>query len=94
MKRAIEKDLVEWKDDPDRTPLIVRGARQVGKSFSISKFGQQCFEKLVVIDLEFNPKLHDCFESLDPMDIVAAIELRVNETITPGETHRTARTGT
>ena len=41
MKRNVEKELLEWKEKEDRTPLIIRGARQVGKSFTIEEFGKK-----------------------------------------------------
>ncbi len=58
MQRNITAKLLAWKDQYNRKPLIVRGARQVGKSWSISAFGKEFFEgKLHVINLE---KRVDC----------------------------------
>jgi predicted AAA+ superfamily ATPase len=40
MKRLIEQKLIEWKNKPDRKPLIMYGARQVGKSYTLLEFGK------------------------------------------------------
>ncbi len=56
MQRIITKKLLEWKDQNGRKPLIVRGARQVGKSYTITDFGKQYFEGEVhVINFEKRP---------------------------------------
>ena len=47
MKRDIEETLRIWKNEEQRYPLLVRGARQVGKSYSIIKFGENEFDNLV-----------------------------------------------
>ena len=53
MRRSIEPILQQWKDQSDRLPIILRGARQVGKSFIVEKFGKENFELLVVCNFEF-----------------------------------------
>ena len=55
MKRKIYEELVKWKDKHDRLPLIVRGARQVGKSYSIEQFGREAFSECVTINFELEP---------------------------------------
>ena len=50
MFRSVENDLVMWKDHPNRKPLLIRGARQVGKSFIVEKIGADHFEKQVTIN--------------------------------------------
>jgi len=50
MKRFIENELLNWKESSRRKPLIVRGARQVGKTYSIHKFGNEFFDNLVMVD--------------------------------------------
>ena len=42
MERTIKKDLIKWKSSPDRKPLVLKGARQVGKTYILEKFGQEC----------------------------------------------------
>lgn len=86
MKRSIEKELWLWKDQKDRCPLIVRGARQVGKSYLIEKFGSEAFRECLVINFELHPEFADCFISLEPKEIVQKLKLYLNQSVTPGET--------
>ena len=46
MKRDLEKDLFIWKERKDRLPLLLRGARQVGKSYIVEEFGKKAFKKV------------------------------------------------
>lgn len=86
MKRFIEEELKRWKIDPLRMPLLIRGARQVGKSFTIEKFGKENFEQTVTINFELKPILKDCFRDLEPRKIIREIELALNVQIRPGTT--------
>lgn len=86
MKRSIEAELNRWKEDPLRMPLLIRGARQVGKSFTIEKFGKEKFTQTVTINFELKPILKDCFRDLDPKKIIREIELALKVQIRPGET--------
>jgi uncharacterized protein len=52
MKRNIEKKLLEWKQNPNRKPLVIRGARQVGKTYSINEFGKLHYPNFIRIDFE------------------------------------------
>ena len=52
LERKIEKELMAWKRDSGRKPLIIRGARQVGKTSLIRKFGKEQYQDLVEINLE------------------------------------------
>jgi len=75
MRRDIEKDLILWKSQKERYPLIVRGARQVGKSYLVEAFGKNHFQNTVVVNFEFQPQLKECFKSLDPFEIVNKLQL-------------------
>jgi len=86
MKRLIDNELDSWKDSPFRVPLIVRGARQVGKSFSIESFGRRCFESVVTVNFELQPNLKTSFDELHPDQILPKLELLLNESISPGKT--------
>lgn len=86
MKRDIEKDLLLWKDNPRRMPLLLRGARQVGKSFVIEQFGKKYFENFVVVNFEEYPEYKGCFNTLNPTKILANLELVTGRTIQPGKT--------
>ncbi|NQT56465.1 MAG: AAA family ATPase [Desulfobacteraceae bacterium] len=70
MKRQSEDNLVVWKDRVDRKPLVVRGARQVGKTFLVETFGRRCFESVLTVNLEQKDALHRLFEGMEPNRIV------------------------
>lgn len=86
MQRKFKKTLLQWKEHPLRIPLIVRGARQVGKTYSIEAFGKQEFKNIITINFEHSPNYAQCFDSLDPFAIIKQIELLSHQKITPGET--------
>ena len=86
MKRFIEAELRKWAKSKRRKPLIVKGARQVGKTYSIKKFGEENFDNLVMLDLERNPQWHKIFEGeLNPKQICSDLELVLNTKIIPGK---------
>lgn len=86
MKRDIEQDLLHWKHKKNRMPLLLRGARQVGKSFIVEKFGRAHFNNLVIVNFEQDPELARCFDTLHPHEIVTALSLSLHQKIEPGKT--------
>lgn len=87
MQRFIDEELQRWKDGTRRKPLILRGARQVGKTWSLKEFGKNRFESLALVDLERNPQLHGLFEGdLSAARICADLEVLLGQKITPGKT--------
>jgi len=86
MERAFSQVLLRWKKDPLRTPLIVRGARQVGKTYIIQAFGEGEFSHLVTINFEASPLYKACFETMDPVEIIRQLELLSKQPIRPEET--------
>ncbi len=87
MKRSIEKELKAWKERGDRKPLLVRGARQVGKTFVIEKFGKEHFESLVTLNFEEMKELKASFRGdLNPALIIRDLAARLKQEITPGKT--------
>lgn len=86
MYRHIESNLLDWKDAPTRKPLLVRGARQVGKSYSVEKFGREHFESMLLVNFELEPLFSSCFEHLDPRKVINALELVTQISIVPGKT--------
>ena len=56
MKRKISIALNEWKNKPNRMPLVIGGARQVGKTYVIKGFGEMAFDTMIFIDFEKMPK--------------------------------------
>ena len=86
MKRLAEKQILEWKDSQRRKPLIIRGARQVGKTWLVENFLAKQFDSFVKIDLEKRRDVHTHFEgNLDPKTILTYLELEVGRII-PGKT--------
>jgi len=86
MKRFIEAELRKWAKSKRRKPLIVKGARQVGKTYIIKKFGEENFDNLVMLDLERNPQWHKIFEGeLNPKQICSDLELVLNTKIITGK---------
>ena len=87
MKRMVEQELLRWKDSKRRKPLIVRGARQVGKTYSIGKLGNDHFGEVVRVDLERKRDWRRVFEgNLAAQPIASELEVLTNTKITPGET--------
>ncbi len=70
----------------DRKPLVVRGARQVGKTFLIEAFGRRCFDSVLTVNLEQKEVLHRLFEGMDPQRIVQELGLYFNQSVVPGKT--------
>lgn len=86
MKRLAEKELLEWKDSSRRKPMIVRGARQVGKTWLVENFLAKQFDSFVKIDFEKRRDIHTYFEgNLDPKAILTYLELEAGRII-PGKT--------
>ena len=83
---AIEK-LKEWKADSDRKPLIIEGARQVGKTWVMKEFGNIAYEKTVYINFDSNSRMAELFSSdLDVERIIMGLELYSDTKIEPENT--------
>lgn len=63
LKRKIDQFLKDWKEDPNRLPLIIKGARQVGKTESIRHFGQTQYHQYVEINFIFQKQYRGIFDS-------------------------------
>ena len=68
MKRKIYNNLLEWKKNSIQTPLMIIGARQIGKTYIIKEFCQKEFEKNIYINLLDNPQIVDLFEQSIPTE--------------------------
>ena len=86
MKREITQLFLEWKDRKSRKPLIVRGARQVGKTFIIREFGKTCFEHELYVNLEESPELHKVFSTTNTEQIIMELSLFKGFDIIAGNT--------
>ena len=86
MKRLIDSHLRNWKNDPDRKSLILRGARQVGKTYSCRELGRS-FENFVEINFEINPQAAEIFNrDLDPKRLIRDLGLLTGANIATGKT--------
>lgn len=87
MKRKITNDLLVWKNDKNRKPLIVNGARQVGKTFALMQFAQDCFETVIYLNMEIETELKTFLDNdINPKKIIQYIELIKHQKITPENT--------
>lgn len=87
MKRDIYKALEEWKHSHRRKPLILNGARQVGKTYALQHFGKTCYEKVVYLNFEKDEKLYQYFEgTLDPKQLIKIISIYTETEIEPNNT--------
>ena len=77
----------KWKKSSDRKPLILRGARQVGKTWLLQEFGKTNYKSVAYVSLENNERVKGLFDlDFDAKRIIDGIELATNTKITPGET--------
>ena len=88
MERAALRQLVEWKEKSDRKPLIVQGARQVGKTWLMTEFGKRYFKKTASFVFEKNEPLQNLFSEdlnveriLDGLSILAGFKITPNDTL-------------
>ena len=87
MKREIIKDLLKWKESSNRKPLIVHGARQVGKTYIIKQFGKENYNNLIYVNFETNQEFSSQIsEHIDAKYIINKLELFYGEKILPGKT--------
>jgi len=87
MERRITKDLLAWKNSLRRKPLILNGARQVGKTYIVSAFGANEYEDFVYFNLEKSAKAAQVFEgNINPERIISLLSALANKQIKPGST--------
>lgn len=86
MQRNILKDLQAWKESKNRKPLILRGARQVGKTYILEEFGKKCFPKRHYFNFEKSKALKNVFEhEIDPKSIMQKLSFIANSLIVPDQ---------
>ncbi len=86
MYRFASDELKRWASRPDHKPLVLRGARQVGKSYLARMLADEAFETIAEINFEQTPDIAELFSCRQPERIVSLLELRLNLLITPGKT--------
>lgn len=63
MKRNAMQDLVQWKNDEERKPMVLKGARQVGKTWIMKEFGRQYYESYLYFNFDEEEELKSIFET-------------------------------
>ncbi|MEW6750619.1 MAG: AAA family ATPase [Candidatus Latescibacterota bacterium] len=86
MDRFILQHLRQWRARASRKPLVIRGARQVGKTYAVRLFAAESFERLLEINLERHPDVAAHFASNDPRRTLGLLELQFGMRIEPGST--------
>ncbi len=87
MKRDIYYQLIVWKNNPERKPLVLKGARQVGKTYILQNFGKNEYEDVAYFNFEEDPDLHDFFTGrLAPEKIIQTLSIFQEKKIIPDQT--------
>lgn len=87
IKRDIIDKLKVWKDNPRRKPLVLQGARQVGKSWALKKFGKECFDDVVYINFDTMPDVKEDFKrTKEPHKLIKAMEMMVGKAVSASAT--------
>lgn len=87
MERKMSKKLLEWKNDTEKTPLILYGARQVGKTYTILSFGKENYKNVAYINFEDNTEISKIFEQdLEVERIIKELSVKLGITILEGDT--------
>ena len=86
-KKYIYKLLDQWKSSARRKPLVLNGARQVGKTYALKYFGKTSYEKIAYLNFEKDQKVGLYFEdSLDPQQLIKILSIHTEVEIEPGNT--------
>ena len=84
MQRQLMDELIAWKSRANRKPLLLKGARQTGKTWLLNEFAGQQYQNVIRFDFMLEPGVRSLFDgSLDPKRIISQIELLRGQTITP-----------
>ncbi|MDR1101268.1 MAG: DUF4143 domain-containing protein [Clostridiales bacterium] len=87
MQRLITNELLEWKNQKRRMPLLVYGARQVGKTHIIKEFGGENYKNTAYVNLETNALVNGFFDDdIEPKKIIMRLETHLKERILPNDT--------
>ena len=87
IEREIINQFKAWKGAPDRKPILLKGARQVGKTWAMETFGKECFKYCVEFDFDRQQELKSVFQTTkDPMRLIKELTLYCDQPILAGET--------
>ena len=82
MYRKITEYLLKWKNGAYRKPLVLQGARQVGKTYSVLEFGREHYENVAYFNFETSPTLNKTFEeSIEPAFLIPILSRLASQTI-------------
>ena len=86
MERFIMEKLIKWKNSKNRKPLILRGARQVGKTYILKQFGKENYEGLAYFNFDHDEDLYNLFKTTkDPKRILEQLAFIYGKAIIPGK---------
>ena len=87
MKRDIYAHLISWKNSKNRKPLVLYGARQVGKTYILKEFGKNEYKNFLYLNFDTNRELHNYFtEDISPKQIIDSLKALFKQDITAGGT--------
>lgn len=87
MQRQLMSELIAWKSRANRKPLLLKGARQTGKTWLLNEFASQQYRNVIRLDFMLEPSTRSLFDgNLDPKRIISQIELLRGQTVTPEDT--------
>ena len=87
MYRNQMEKLIEWKDSKNRKPLIIRGARQVGKTWIMKEFGNKYYQNIAYINFDRNTRMEQLFSGdMNIERIIQGLKLESNVNITANDT--------
>src|SRR5574344_1453598 len=87
MNRDLDQKLIAWKESKGRKPLLLRGARQVGKTWLMKDFGKRAFTKTVYVSFDTADDIREAFEgNLAVPRILSLLELKYGTKIDPKDT--------
>jgi len=87
IEREIINQFKAWKGAPDRKPILLKGARQIGKTWAMETFGKECFKYCVKFDFDRQQELKSVFQTTkDPMRLIKELTLYCEQPIIAGET--------
>lgn len=87
MQRRLMQSLCKWKDKKNRKPLIIRGARQVGKTWLMKEFGKKYFERTVYVSFDNNERMKNVFDiDYNVQRIISAVKIESGQRIEPENT--------
>jgi len=87
MKRKLVEDLKRWKNSTNRKPLIIQGARQVGKTWVMQEFGKEEFKQVVYLNFESSTRLKEVFVADFNIErLITVFEIETNSKIIPTDT--------